>query len=325
MTGRFQLKREEANDGTGSGTGAGAAGAGGGDLLNASSGGGAAAQGASGTGSGTGAGGAASGGQGASGGTGGDGSADWKSALPTELRDNQTLGRYKSIADLANGYINLQRHYSGEKLVIPGKNASDEDWKQVYEKLGVPKDPKDYNVKFQDGVTIDEKFAGSFKDLAHKAGILPKQAQALADWFGEQNKNAEGEYKAAIDASRAKALQDLRTEWGEAYGKKLGMANAVFAELPENLQTTLKEVGLNNNVHVVRAMAEIAAKYKAEDQIKGPDGGGIAPRHTPESAKKAADAIMGDMNHPYHQKEHPGHKAAVKEVADLFNAMHFKP
>lgn len=312
------IKREGATDGTGGGAG------GNGDLLGTPQGGGSTPPGVQGAVGGANTGGTPPGNTGGNTGTGGGEASDWKHALPPELREDKSLGRYKTLADLASGYLNLQRHLSGEKLVVPGKNATDEDWRQVYEKLGLPKDAKEYGVKFKDGTTVDEKFAGEFTQLAHKAGILPKQAQALADWFSEKNKEAETEYTNTLKQQREAEVGALKKEWGDAFDKKRGLANTVFSQLPGDLQQALKEEGLTGNVKFTKALALIAEKYLSEDQIKGGTQSSLNQALSPAEAKKAADMIMGDFSHPYHQKEHPGHAAAVQEVAKLFAAMHAK-
>lgn len=327
---RSQIKMDKAGGRDGAGAGSGGTGAGGGagggntDLLTGADGGGGTPQGGQGTGGGTGAGNASAGGQGTGGGQGDGQASDWRQALPQELRENQQIGRYKSLADLANGYINLQRHFSGEKLVIPGKSATEDDWKQVFTKLGVPEKVEDYKIKFKEGVTIDENFSKEFASLAHKSGILPKQAQALADWFSEKNAGAESEYTKEMEKVRTEELTNLKKDWGAAYDKKLGVANSIFRSLPPEVQKTMVEAGLSKSVALTRALSALGEKYLSEDQIKGGAESGIRAKMSPAEAKKAADGIMGNAEHPYHKKEHPGHAAAVKEVQDLFEQMYPK-
>lgn len=321
-----QLKHDKQGDGNGGGgTGAGGDGKGGGatdDLLGTPQGGGSSSKGGQGTGGGAGTGGSPTGDQSNAGGAGGNAASDWKSSLNAELRENSSIGRYKSVEELANGYINLQRQFSGNKIVVPTDKSTPEEWQETFTKLGLPKEVKDYQVKFAEGATIDPKFTEDFKALAHKQGILPKQAQALADWFSEQNKGAETVYANEIKTARAAELKSLQTDWGDAYKQNLGVANMVFSELPEDLQKSIKESGLAGNVKLTRALAEIGKKYLSEDQIKGGAQGGGQQSFSPAEAKKAADAIMGDLKHPYHIKDHPAHGSAVKEVQALFAAMH---
>jgi len=291
---------------------------GGGDLLSGAQGGGGAAGGDAGSGGSSGQGGASSEGTGNPPGAGGGAPSDWQSSLPPELQENQQLRRYKSVADLAAGYANLQRQFSSDKLVVPGKNATEDDWKQVYEKLGVPKDVKDYAVKFQDGVTVAPEFVDEFKALAHANGILPRQAQKLADWFSEKNKGAEAQLQNEIKAQREKELGDLKKEWGDAFSKKVSLANALFSEAPPEIQAAFKESGLVANTSVVKFLAGIAEKYIAEDRIRNIESGGNG-QFSPTEAKSEIDKILGNSSHPYYIKEHPGHREAVQEVQKLFS------
>jgi hypothetical protein len=58
----------------------------------------------------------------------------------------------------------------------------------------------------------------------------------------------------------------------------------------------------------------------SEDTISA--GQETAGNLTPSEAQKQVTNIMGDQSHPYWLKDHPGHAAAVKEVADLQNMIH---
>jgi len=312
------LKLEKAGEGNGGGgSGGGATG----DLLTGGDGGSGTPPGTPSPGAGAGAGGTPP--DAGGGGTSSEGTAptDWKSQLPAELQEDKTIARFGSPADLAAAYRNLQRQFSSDKLIVPGKHATDDDWKQVYTKLGLPAEVKDYQVKFQEGVTVDEKFAEEFRTLAHAAGILPKQAQKLADWFGEKNKGAEEAFRQQIKASFETEVANLKKEWGDGFDKKVGTANFMFRQLPPELQKTMSDAGFARNTQFVRAMAHLADKYAGENALVQADGA-ASKQLTPAEARKQIDTVMGDMAHPYHVKDHPGHKGAVAEMQKLFASLH---
>ena len=116
---------------------------------------------------------------------------DWRATLPESIREDATLKKYKSVDDLAGAYINAQKLIGGNKMVVPNENTTEDEWKDIFKKLGVPEKVDDYKVKFKDGSTIQEDFVKDFQATAHKLGVLPKQAQALAEWFSDINLGSE--------------------------------------------------------------------------------------------------------------------------------------
>jgi len=248
--------------------------------------------------------------------SGGTGTSTWLSALPKELQEDATLKKFNDVQGLAQSYINAQKLIGADKIAIPSKHATEEDWKVVFEKLGLPAADK-YEVKFADQATIDKKFVDEFKAIAHKNGILPKQAQALADWFSQSNANAENEVVKQRQANLDKEIKELRSEWGKAFDQKLQYANNALQEFAdENTLTYLEKTGLANDTKLVRLLSAMGEKLYKEGKIA--DAGSGAPQMTPAEAHKQAMNIIGNPQHPYNVKDHPGHRAAVEEVKGLF-------
>lgn len=193
----------------------------------------------------------------------------------------------------------------------------------VFRKLGLPEDAEKYEVKFKEGASVDDDFAKDFRVQAHKLGVLPKQAQALADWFSDLNKSAVEQSQAAAQAAVQEGLANLKKEWGEGYGKKLGAAQKLVREFKEDfpgLGEALDATGAGNNPVFIKFFSKVAETLWKEDSFvdHGDAGGGTGM--TPSEAKAAVNKIMGDQTHPYWIKDHPGHKAAVAEVQNLIKA-----
>lgn len=247
---------------------------------------------------------------------------NWRLELPPELQEDATLRKYNDVSSLAAAYINAQKLIGSDKVFIPGKHASEQDWNNVYRKLGLPEKIDDYGINFKEGVTIDQEFSNAFKETAYKLGILPKQAQALADWFSDVNTTAETKYMEEIKGSQGKALEGLKSEWGNAYDANLSRAQQVIKNFgDQELLTHLEETGLGNDTKLIKFLAGIGGKLYKESPIVGGDSGG-AQIPSPQEAKKTLDSIMANSNHPYFIKDHPGHRSAVKEVSDLFSQMY---
>lgn len=246
---------------------------------------------------------------------GGDGTTTWISSLPKELQEDATIKKFTSVEALAKSYINAQRHLGSDKIPIPSQHATEDDWKMVFEKLGLPAADK-YDVKFAEQATLDKEFVDQFKQNAHKLGILPKQAQGLADWFSKSNAEAEAKVLQTHQAQTDKEIKGLRDEWGKAFDEKLRFANNALAKFAD--KETLEymgKTGLANNVKLTKLLSAMGEALFKEGSIA--DTGGTSGGITPSEAKKQYNAIVANFDHPYHNKLHPGHKAAVEEVAKL--------
>lgn len=307
------LLMEEAASGEGAGGGAGSL------LTTPNNGGGSsAAGGGTSTPSGAAGGGVPAGNPSANNNPTGNNVSDWRSGLPKELQEEPSLKVIHDIPSLAKSFIHAQRTIGADKIPVPGKHATDEDWKAVYTKLGLPADVKDYDVKFKEGLSLDKDFVTKFKETAHASGILPAQAQKLADWFQASNETSE---KAVMQMREAKLKTDvegLKTEWGAAFDKNLGRAAQVLREVNDpELNKYLDETGLGNDTRLIRLFSKVADKFMKEDTQVG-EGSSGNPVYTPKEALRRAQEIIADLKHPYHNREHANHKAAVQEVTELF-------
>jgi hypothetical protein len=246
---------------------------------------------------------------------------DWRSVLPKELQEDATLKKYTSVHALAGAYVNAQKLIGADKIPVPGKGATEEDWQNVFKKLGLPEDASKYDVKFKEGISIDDKFAKEFKDLAYKQGILPQQAQKLADWFSGINENAEKTILAERETTIKQNLETLRKEWGNGYDLNLARGRRVVKELGDDkLVQFLEASGAGDDPAIIKLFAKVGETLWKEDKIIN-GGASVGKGITPAEAKTEANKIMGDKTHPYHIKEHPGHNAAVRDVQELFQAM----
>lgn len=188
----------------------------------------------------------------------------------------------------------------------------------MYQKLGLPKELKDYEVKLKEGPGLDKAFAEKFKETAHKAGILPHQAQKLADWFESANATSEAQVL-QMRQDKMKADTDaLKTEWGAAFEQNLARAGQVVREVGDpELVKYLDQTGLGNDIQLVKLLSKVGEKFMKEGGHVGGEAG-FKPKFTPKEAMAEANKIMGDFTHPYHNSQHPNHKNAVAEVQGLF-------
>jgi hypothetical protein len=306
-------------------SGAGAAGAGGQ---------GAGAAGAGGQGAGA----AGAGGQGAGAGSGAQ-AIDYNAVYGTLSVENKEVFERKGFGKAGangapidiNGVFDWARN--SEKLIggdhIPAPRLDDDkafnEW-PGHEKLGVPKDAKDYKFErpqLPAGVQYDERLEGVFRTAISKAKIGQKQAGIL---FNELIADRVGQEASVLQrASEAKTAMEteLRTTFGASLDAAMGRANLA-----------LRYIGEKAGVKIERAIDGIASltgdgaaaikvlhwigQQLGEDVIKGGQGDGFVGGG-PAAAKAEMDRLYTDIEFmkAYRDKSHQGHKNAVERMTRL--------
>jgi hypothetical protein len=245
---------------------------------------------------------------------------DWgslKEALPEDLRGDSTLQSITSLEGLVKSYVHAQRSLGKDKIAVPDKHATDEDWNQLYRKLGVPEKAEDYTLNLE-GAELSEEFAAKFRDQAHRTGVLPKQAEALAKWYSDFAREAAEAELAEEKQYLNDNVDKLKREWGDAYKDNVTKSRIALKHLiPDDAERQeIMDLGVGKSAAFIKLLNK-AAGFFSEDVFVG-QGAGQFTSLTPEAALDKARSIQGDMNHPYRNREHPNHEAAKKEVADLY-------
>lgn len=246
---------------------------------------------------------------------------NWKEALPEDLKTDPSLSSIMDIQSLAKSYIHGQKMIGRDKIVIPDKFATDEDWRKVYQKLGVPESADKYEFKVPEG--MDEDFVKGFKDLAVKNGILPKQADKLFEFYNSHVdkviSNNEAENKRIFEES----VNGLKKEWGLGYERKLQAASGLFNQIAdEESKKVFNESGLGNNPVVIKMFAKLAEQMGEDKFVNANNIGSVGL--TPSEAQQKINDIYGNKDHPYYNKSHPSHKDALNEMTKLFEAVAIK-
>ena len=73
-------------------------------------------------------------------------------SLPEDLRVEPSLRNFTDPASMAKSYVHAQRMIGADKIPLPGKTATDEDWANVWFNLGRPQAPSEYQLQFENPV-----------------------------------------------------------------------------------------------------------------------------------------------------------------------------
>ena len=74
---------------------------------------------------------------------------NFKDVIPEKYKDEKAI-EFTSMDDFVKSYLSAQRLVGANKVAIPNKMATDEDWEEVYSKLGRPAKPEDYKYSFSE-------------------------------------------------------------------------------------------------------------------------------------------------------------------------------
>jgi hypothetical protein len=108
----------------------------------------------------------------------------WKEAISEEFRSDPNIEKFTEIDALAKSYINATKMIGQDKVAVPNKNSTEDQWNEVYDKLGRPESADKYSLNVNsDVVPIDEGSIKQFADNAHKLGLNQKQAEGILDFY----------------------------------------------------------------------------------------------------------------------------------------------
>jgi len=242
---------------------------------------------------------------------------DWKASLSDEIRADKSLENIKDVEGLAKSYVHAQKLVGADKIPVPNKHATEEDWKEVYKKLGRPEDASGYKYDLPEDQTIDETALKNFSDQAHKLGLLPGQANGMVKFYNEMQAASLQEQDSVAIAARENSSKELKQEWGQAYDQKISQANnlAKTVGIGELFDTNLADgTKLGDNPVMIKAFAQLAAQM-GEDSITQSSG---PIYQTPAQIEKEIGNLT-QAGSAYWDKTHPNHNIAVEEVKALIH------
>ena len=241
---------------------------------------------------------------------------DFKSLIPEAYKDEKALQNFQDMDGFVKSFLHSQKLVGAEKIPIPNKYATDEDWNAVYEKLGKPKSPDGYTYDLPKEAKLDENSLKAFSTEAHKLGLLPKQAQGIIKYYNDLAGSSETEANNKAEAGREDAEKNLRKEFGSTYDNRINAAKKLATSTLGNefLNNTLLQDGskLGDNPTVVKMFADLAAQISEDSIVKGD-----APAYMSNKEITRQIAVLQQPGSAYWDKKNPSHLDAVAEVQSL--------
>ena len=240
---------------------------------------------------------------------------NFQDLIPDEYRAEKSLENFKDMGDFVKSYLSAQKIVGADKIPVPNKFATEDDWKAVFNKLGAPEKPEDYKYNFKEG-EVDQELLSTFNQQAHKLGLLPQQAESLIKFYNDMNEGSSVQAEEKAAQTRLHTENELKKEFGPQYVKRLDQAKRLASSTLGNdfLENTLLADGsrLGDNLNVVKAFSDLAEKLSEDEVVKGDSSSYMTAN---EIEKEIAS--LTEEGSPYWTKTHPNHQKAVQEVLKL--------
>ena len=240
---------------------------------------------------------------------------NFRDLIPENFREEKALDNFNNMEDFVKSYLHAQKLVGADKIPVPNKHATEEDWNEVFKKLGAPNSPEDYKYNFKDQ-EMDSEAVSEFNKTAHRLGLLPKQAEGLIKFYNEMNVNNAASQEEAAAQAQMNVEAELKKEFGPQYNKRLDQAkrlavNSLGQDFLEN--TYLKDGSrLGDNLNVIKAFSDLADKLSEDPIIQG-DGTSYM---TAKDIEKEITELTQEGS-AYWDKNHINHQKAVDEVLKL--------
>ena len=162
----------------------------------------------------------------------------WTDGFSPDLTGYISTKGFKSPADLADSYRNLEKLQGvpQDRILKLAEKMRDEkgsltpEAREIYNRLGAPKEAKDYNLEIP-AEYGDKNLAEKFKGIFHEEGIPKEAAERIVKQWNEYQGNNMKAAKEQAEIAFKNAEQNLKKEWGNAYEQNVNIAKEAVRTL----------------------------------------------------------------------------------------------
>ena len=242
---------------------------------------------------------------------------NWLSSLDETYQQDPLINKFTSANELAKSHISAQRMIGADKVVIPGQSATPDEWRAVYQKLGAPQDPSNYELEQTD--VFDETSFDAFKNKAYELGLSNQQAKEIAGLYADQVNTGRQVLEQRAEEVRFSGEQELRQQFGDHFDQRLEMArSASQTVMNENDLKIFSEVQLadgrllGDHPAIVRAFTKVA-ELLGEDNLVGETTEMVM---SSQDAKQRYNEVV-QQGSPYWDIFHSEHQNYFDEASHL--------
>lgn len=220
-------------------------------------------------------------------------SPDWITGLSDELKGYAQTKGFKDPAAVLDSYRGLEKTIGvpPERILKMPENMDTPEGRAIYERLGAPKEAKDYKIEIPPAIG-DQKLADGLRDVAFKNNFTHRQVESLVGWWNEQTTSA---HNVAVEEHKAKQTQEndgLKKEWGAAYEQNKEIANQAARRLGLDNDTLLGLAEILGPAKAFKALHDLGVKTGEAQFVIGKGAGGEA--FSPAAAKERLRELRAD-------------------------------
>ncbi len=243
-----------------------------------------------------------------------------------DTRADQLTKSFKGLPDLVKNYRSAQKLVGRNKIIVPGDDAPDEEWDNVFKTLGMPDKAEDYKL------TYDEKMPKELQSKenldwyhqeARKYRLLPWQAAGI---FKDWNDLQSGAHKKTLDdfnVSLETGMMQLKDKLGTTFNEKMDACDAIIGAVTEAGEegNDLRQ-RLENDVRRDPRVAKVFIKL---GEMISEDRMGLIQKQNafglkPSEASAQIEEIKADP--AYLDENSPKHKGLVERMTTLHRILY---
>ena len=172
-------------------------------------------------------------------------------------------------AQMMTSLIHAQKMVGGDKLLVPNKDSSADDWKTVYNKLGLP-ERENYKLGIEGVDEVADEMTKGFIDKAHELGVLPQQAKGIVEYFNEAQKLQGSSAQQDADDANTTALNNLKKDWSGSYEDNIHAVNEVVDKIFTDEEKKLaSDAGMFSDPLFVKMMHTVSTKIGDDQTLSG--------------------------------------------------------
>lgn len=159
-------------------------------------------------------------------------------------KELKRLERFRAPTDVYKSYRNLENVKSSftPPPKAPTKESTPEEIKAYREYLGVPDDPKGYDLKFDDGTAIGDDLmptVDGYLKFAHEQNLPPAIVKNNLKWFMDDVAREQQRLSDLNEEAKINGITDLKAEWGGEFKGNINAIQSLFTEAPEGVMDSL--------------------------------------------------------------------------------------
>lgn len=185
----------------------------------------------------------------------------------------------QAMSQLWEQYANLESHMGvpADRLLRLPKDATDDaGWKAIRERLGTPKEAKDYDfagVKFADGTELESGFVDGMRAALHKAGVVKDAAPEIVKAVIKYLDDADASETAGKTSKLNEQKAALKTSWGPKHDENLLAAKQGARRLGVDQETVATLENVLGYDKVMEMFRKIGAGTSEDTFVEGKGGG----------------------------------------------------